>query len=135
MSIARATSGWPPPVQATRSQVSSPVSAHAGQNLYRLRSGAFTCTRAQASGSNEQIATGRLVYRGRPVVGARIRVDRFRLPAATNKQGRFSYRAPRYHVPGYWLFRKGVWYVQAVQVDGNGAGTVHRSPVEKITIT
>lgn len=47
----------------------------------------------QASGSNEQVATGRLFYRGRPVVGARIRVDRFRLPAATDKQGRFSYRA------------------------------------------
>lgn len=51
------------------------------------------------------------------------------------RPGRFRYRAPRYHVPGYWLFRKGVWYVQVAQVDGTGAGSVHRSPVEKVTIT
>jgi alcohol dehydrogenase (cytochrome c) len=49
--------------------------------------------RWQASGSNEQIATGRLLLRGAPVSGARIRVDRFVLPGLTNAEGRFRYRA------------------------------------------
>ncbi len=51
-----------------------------------------------------------------------------------NRPGRFSYRAPRYHVPGYWLFRRGVWYVQALQVDGAGTGAIHYGPVERIII-
>jgi alcohol dehydrogenase (cytochrome c) len=49
--------------------------------------------RWQASGSNEQIATGTLLLRGAPVGGARIRVDRYVLPARTDAQGRFRYRA------------------------------------------
>ncbi len=47
----------------------------------------------QPSGSNEQIATGRLLLGNRPVAGARIRVDTFLLPQATDAQGRFRYRA------------------------------------------
>lgn len=58
--------------------------------------------RWQSSGSNEQIATGRLTFRGAPVVGARIRVDRYLLPARTDREGRFRYRAdvtvPRRHL-------------------------------------
>jgi hypothetical protein len=51
-----------------------------------------------------------------------------------NRPGRFSYRAPRYHAPGYWLFRRGVWHVQALQVDGTGTGAIHYGPVERIVI-
>ena len=51
-----------------------------------------------------------------------------------NRPGQFSYRAPPYHVPGYWLFRMGVWYVQVLQVDGAGVGAVHYGRVEKINI-
>ena len=47
----------------------------------------------QPSGSNEQIATGRLLLGNRPVAGARIRVDTFLLPQATDAQGSFRYRA------------------------------------------
>jgi alcohol dehydrogenase (cytochrome c) len=47
----------------------------------------------QASGSNEQIASGRLLLRSRPVQGARIRVNRYLLPQATDRDGRFRYRA------------------------------------------
>jgi hypothetical protein len=50
------------------------------------------------------------------------------------RPGHFSYRAPRYHVPGYWLFRQGVWYVQVLQVDGTSTGEIHYGPVEKINI-
>jgi hypothetical protein len=51
-----------------------------------------------------------------------------------NHPGRFSYRAPRYRVPGYWLFRRGVWYLQVLQVDGSGPGAIHYGPVERIVI-
>jgi hypothetical protein len=47
----------------------------------------------QPSGSNEEIATARLLYNGKPVKGVRMRVNRFRLPQATDAQGRFGYRA------------------------------------------
>jgi PQQ-dependent dehydrogenase (methanol/ethanol family) len=60
--------------------------------------------RWQARGSNEQIATGRLLLRGAPVRGARIRVDRYLVPGLTDSAGRFRYRAdvtiPRRHIVG-----------------------------------
>jgi alcohol dehydrogenase (cytochrome c) len=58
--------------------------------------------RWQSTGSNEQIATGRLLLRGTPVAGARIRVDRYVVPGVTDSAGRFRYRAdvtiPRRHI-------------------------------------
>jgi PQQ-dependent dehydrogenase (methanol/ethanol family) len=58
--------------------------------------------RWQSTGSNEQIATGRLLLRGAPVAGARIRVDRYVVPGLTDSAGRFRYRAdvttPRRHI-------------------------------------
>lgn len=58
--------------------------------------------RWQATGSNEQIVVGRLLLRGAPVRGARIRVDRYQLLSLTNAQGGFRYRAdvttPKRHV-------------------------------------
>ncbi|MDP9261833.1 MAG: hypothetical protein M3O89_07690, partial [Actinomycetota bacterium] len=58
--------------------------------------------RWQSTGSNEQIATGRLLLRGVPVAGARIRVDRYVVPGLTDSAGRFRYRAdvttPRRHI-------------------------------------
>jgi hypothetical protein len=44
----------------------------------------------RASSSNLAIVRGRVTVGGRPVVGARVAVDRYVLPAATNAQGRFS---------------------------------------------
>ena len=49
--------------------------------------------RWQASGSNEQLVTGRLLLRGRAVVGARMRVGRYRLTSLTDRAGVFRYRA------------------------------------------
>lgn len=58
--------------------------------------------RWQATGSNEQIVVGRLLLRGAPVRGARIRVDRYQLLSLTDAEGRFRYRAdvttPKRHV-------------------------------------
>ncbi|HZB23521.1 MAG TPA: PQQ-binding-like beta-propeller repeat protein, partial [Gaiellaceae bacterium] len=58
--------------------------------------------RWQATGSNEQIVVGRLLLRGMPVRGARVRVNRYQLPSLTDSAGRFRYRAdvtmPKRHV-------------------------------------
>jgi PQQ-dependent dehydrogenase (methanol/ethanol family) len=58
--------------------------------------------RWQATGSNEQIVVGRLLLRGVPVRGARIRVDRYQLLSLTDAAGRFRYRSdvttPKRHV-------------------------------------
>jgi alcohol dehydrogenase (cytochrome c) len=83
--------------RTTTDRAAAPTVARAssarGSGARIVTEGRLFVRRWQASGSNEQVATGRLLYRGRPVVGARIRVDRFRLPAATDRQGRFRYRA------------------------------------------
>ena len=44
----------------------------------------------QADSSNEARVTGRLLLRGKPVAGAAVAVDRYRLPGRTDAQGRFS---------------------------------------------
>jgi outer membrane protein assembly factor BamB len=58
--------------------------------------------RWQATGSNEQIVVGRLLLRGVPVRGARVRVNRYQLLSLTDSAGRFRYRAdvtmPKRHV-------------------------------------
>ena len=45
----------------------------------------------RANSSNVMAVTGRLLWRGQPVVGAGLTVDSFQLPHLTNKQGGFSY--------------------------------------------
>jgi hypothetical protein len=50
------------------------------------------------------------------------------------RPGHFSYRAPRYHMSGYWLFSRGAWYVQALQVDPTSRGAIRYGPAERITI-
>jgi len=45
----------------------------------------------QAGSSNTVRVTGRLLLRGSPVSGARIAVDRYRLPRLTDSSGRFAY--------------------------------------------
>jgi PQQ-dependent dehydrogenase (methanol/ethanol family) len=47
----------------------------------------------QATGSNTQVATGRLLLGTQPVQGARMRVDTYVLPQATDANGRFRYSA------------------------------------------
>ena len=45
----------------------------------------------QADSSNVQTLTGRLLWNGKPVVGADVTVDSYQVPQPTDKQGRFSY--------------------------------------------
>jgi PQQ-dependent dehydrogenase (methanol/ethanol family) len=45
----------------------------------------------QADSSNVKTLTGRLLWNGKPVVGADVTVDSYELPQPTDKQGRFSY--------------------------------------------
>jgi hypothetical protein len=45
----------------------------------------------QADSSNVQTVTGRLLWNGKPVVGANVTVDSYQVPQPTDKQGKFSY--------------------------------------------
>jgi hypothetical protein len=54
--------------------------------------------------------------------------------AVRGRRGQFRYRAPRRRVAGYWLFRRGVWFVQVSQIDPAGRGSIRYGPVERITI-
>jgi alcohol dehydrogenase (cytochrome c) len=45
------------------------------------------------SSNNTTLVTGRLLLKGKPVSGVRVRVDRYVVPGATDAQGRFSYPA------------------------------------------
>jgi hypothetical protein len=45
----------------------------------------------QADSSNVQTVTGRLLWNGKPVVGADVTVDSYQVPQPTDGQGRFSY--------------------------------------------
>jgi hypothetical protein len=45
----------------------------------------------QADSSNVQTLTGRVLWNGKPVVGADVTVDSYQVPQPTDKQGRFSY--------------------------------------------
>jgi alcohol dehydrogenase (cytochrome c) len=78
---------------ATARPASRNSAAAAAGGARIVTSGRLYVRRWQASGSNEQVATGRLLLRGAPVRGARIRVDRFVLPGLTDAEGRFRYRS------------------------------------------
>jgi alcohol dehydrogenase (cytochrome c) len=79
---------------AERGTAAAAVRAAAAPGGARIVTGKpLLIRRWQASGSNLQVATGRLLYRGRPVAGARMRVGRYRIPQLTDSAGRFSYRA------------------------------------------
>jgi hypothetical protein len=56
-----------------------------------IQGGAVPLTLWNANTSNLVDVHGRLLYGGAPVVGARIAVDRYTLPAATDSAGRFTY--------------------------------------------
>src|SRR5204863_9826248 len=45
------------------------------------------------SSNNTTLVTGRLLLKGKPVSGVRVRVDGYVVPAPTDAQGRFSYPA------------------------------------------
>ena len=45
----------------------------------------------QPDSSNVQTLTGRVLWNGKPVVGADVTVDSYQVPQPTDKQGRFSY--------------------------------------------
>ena len=85
---------------ATPARTAAPAAAASGATI-QVGTRPFV-RRWQATGSNEQIVVGRLLLRGAPVRGARIRVDRYQLLSLTDAQGRFRYRAdvttPKRHV-------------------------------------
>jgi alcohol dehydrogenase (cytochrome c) len=56
----------------------------------QISGGAVDLTLWNASSSNEASVTGRLTLGGKPVVGARMSVDRYQIPAATDSNGAFT---------------------------------------------
>ena len=80
-----------PAPTATPARATTPVAATRGATI-QVGARPFV-RRWQATGSNEQIVVGRLLLRGVPVRGARIRVDRYPLLSLTDAEGRFRYRA------------------------------------------
>ena len=95
-----AGSSTPPPTlmgsplsTATPARATAPASTTAAAGA-TIQVGARPFVRRwQATGSNEQIVVGRLLLRGAPVRGARVRVDRYQLLSLTDAAGRFRYRA------------------------------------------
>jgi hypothetical protein len=75
--------------------------------------------RWQANAANTRLVHGRLLYDGKPVVGARMQVDGYPLQQPTGTTGRFSYRVdttlPRRHI---------------VRVLGSGHATLGGRPLD-----
>ena len=68
-----------------------PASA-AAQGIAKIVTPSATAVVAwNADSSNVRSLTGRLLWNGKPVVGADLTVDSFQVPQPTDKQGRFSY--------------------------------------------
>ena len=93
--------GSPTSTVATPARAAAPRTTAAAGATIQVGARPFV-RRWQATGSNEQIVVGRLLLRGAPVRGARIRVDRYQLLSLTDAAGRFRYRAdvttPKRHV-------------------------------------
>ena len=83
-----AASGSVPAARAQAPQ--SRAAAVAGARI-SIVGGATTMTRWNPDSSNLRNITGRVTFQGRPVEGARVAVDRYVLPRATDGNGRFVY--------------------------------------------
>jgi alcohol dehydrogenase (cytochrome c) len=95
----------PPPPNlpkfATRIPQRAPAPAHVQRTVRRVRGpGATVAVKPllfmhgwQPSSNNTTLVIGRLLLKGKPVAGARVRVDSYVVPGATDAQGRFSYPA------------------------------------------
>jgi hypothetical protein len=93
---APAASGSEPATRTSRSQ----VAAIRGARL-SIAGGAAPMTLWNPDSSNLREVTGRVTFRGKPVQGVRIAVDRYVLPRVTDAEGRFAYSVdttlPRRH--------------------------------------
>ncbi|HEY1777870.1 MAG TPA: PQQ-binding-like beta-propeller repeat protein [Solirubrobacteraceae bacterium] len=80
-----------PPSHAQDRHAAHPASAPA-QGVAKIQvPAAVVVVPWQANSSNVRTLTGRLLWNGKPVVGAEVTVDSFAVPQATDAQGRFSY--------------------------------------------
>jgi PQQ-dependent dehydrogenase (methanol/ethanol family) len=79
-------SGTPPPARALATAARSGVA----RARIVVEGGAVPLALWQASSSNQTSLRGRIVFDGRPVEGARVAVDRYVVPGATDSTGRFT---------------------------------------------
>ena len=78
-----------PPARTTQ------AAAAGGAPRIEVNGGAVGLALWQASNSNEASVTGRILLGGRPVQGARVSVDRYTLPRATDANGGFTANVDR----------------------------------------
>jgi alcohol dehydrogenase (cytochrome c) len=87
----RPSAWWPVTGAApTRPARSRGLSATGGGVRITVKGGAVPLALWQANSSNEATIAGRVLLRRKPVVGAVVAVDRYRLSRKTDAQGRFS---------------------------------------------
>jgi PQQ-dependent dehydrogenase (methanol/ethanol family) len=85
-----------PSLHATKAQARATQAAAAGgKPRIEVNGGAVGLALWQASNSNEATVTGRILLGGRPVQGARVSVDRYTLPRATDANGTFTANVDR----------------------------------------
>jgi alcohol dehydrogenase (cytochrome c) len=83
-------------VSTAKAPVRTTLSAAAGgKPRIEVSGGAVGLALWQASNSNEASVTGRILLGGRPVQGARVSVDRYTLPRATDANGGFTANVDR----------------------------------------
>ena len=88
-SVAPAAKAKPAPARTTQ------AAAKGAAPRIEVNGGAVGLSLWQASNSNEATVTGRILLGGRPVQGARVSVDRYTLPAATDANGGFTANVDR----------------------------------------
>jgi alcohol dehydrogenase (cytochrome c) len=89
----RPAASWPVTGAAAHEPAASRgLAATGGGVRIAVAGGAVPLALWQADSSNEARVTARLLLRGKPVAGAVVAVDRYRLPGKTDGQGRFFAR-------------------------------------------
>jgi len=87
----RGAASWPVTGAAPgRPSVSRSLSATRAGVRIAVEGGAVPLALWQANSSNEKTISGRVLLRGKPVAGAALALDRYRVPKRTDAQGRFS---------------------------------------------
>jgi alcohol dehydrogenase (cytochrome c) len=89
----RAQAAWHVTALAPARPSASRIPSAAGGGLrITVTGGAVPLALWQANSSNEVVVGGRVLLRGKPVAGAVVAIDRYRLPVKTDTQGRWSGR-------------------------------------------
>ncbi|HET8741902.1 MAG TPA: PQQ-binding-like beta-propeller repeat protein [Gaiella sp.] len=87
---AEPVSSWPVTGHATTPASTRAPAATGGTSRIVVEGGAVPLSLWHADSSNLTTVDGRVLFRGKPVSGAVVAIDRYRLPRKTDPRGRFS---------------------------------------------